>query len=72
MSAKPVFSLNLWSHAELTERVGQLALDDQRDSFEWHCLDQEVLRRLIEDYAERPPSGTPAGGFHPVLVEGGG
>jgi len=68
MSANPVFSLNLWSHAALTERVVQLALDGDTDSFEWHCLDEEVQSRLAVDYAERDSSAPPAGRFRPVLV----
>ncbi len=68
MSANPVFKINELTHDELSERVVFLALAGETDSFEWHCLDQEVHRRLAEDYADRDqPAGQP-GRFRPVLV----
>ena len=68
MSAIPVFALHQWSHAELTERVVQLTLADDTDSFEWHRLDQEVQARLADDYVDRSAPIAAAGRFRPVLV----
>lgn len=68
MSAKPIFALDQWSHTELTERVVQLALANDTDSFEWHRLDQEVQNRLADDYVDRTSPAAPAGRFRPVLV----
>ena len=68
MSANPVFALQQWSHAALTERVVELALADMTDSFEWHCLDQEVQSRLADDYVDRSSPVAPAGRFRPILV----
>lgn len=70
MSADPVFALHQWSHAQVTERVVELALANDTDSFEWHCLDLEVQSRLADDYIDRNPSApsAPVGRFRPILV----
>ncbi|MEO6064802.1 MAG: hypothetical protein ABIP49_03340 [Lysobacterales bacterium] len=70
MSANPVFALHQWTHAQVTERIVELALADDTDSFEWHCLDREVQNRLANDYVDRNPNAPspPPGRFRPVLI----
>jgi len=68
MSANPVFALHQWTHDALTQRVVFLALAGETDSFEWHCLDQEVQRRLADGYDDGTRPIGPVGRFRPVLV----
>ncbi len=68
MSANPVFHPDQLSDSSLSERVMQLAMSGDTDSFEWHCLDQELQRRLADDYVDRSIPAAPGGRFLPVLV----
>lgn len=55
------------THEDLSQRVVELALAGQTDCFEWHCLDQEIQRRLQDDYGRSDADGA-VGRFRPVLV----
>ncbi len=67
MSANPAFSHSELNHADLSQRVVELALAGDTESFEWHCLDREVQRRLGDDYGRTDGDGA-VGRFRPVLV----
>jgi len=68
MSASPVFGPTQLSDEALSRRIAEMSLEGQTESFEWHCLDQEVQRRLAEDYVDSSAAATAMGRFKPVLV----
>lgn len=68
MSASPVFGPTQMSDEALSKRVVEMSLEGQTDSFEWHCLDEEVQRRLAEDYVDSTAAAAASGRFKPVLV----